>query len=151
MKTKVIFLGLCGVLYSDRTEYAYGARPLPAQPSTWDKFDPVAIDLLKKAVRETGAAIVLSSEWRSSANLDALEWRLGIRFDGATRPAREYDSRGQQVADWLNQYPEVNRYAILDDSTDVLPLQACHLVRTSTRNGFLISHCEALIALLGRE
>lgn len=152
MKSKIIFLDIDGVLCSMRSAAANNGYPAALNAMHWDKFDQVAINLLQQAVRETGASVVLSSNWRSDVNTQALEWRLGIRIDGVTRPdSSSLEIRGAQIHDWLIEHPEVERYAILDDEEDMLPSQMDKLCRTSKRNGFLIGHYDELCELLGRE
>lgn len=60
---KVIFLDFDGVLNSLRSCIAFHGYPFP-ESDTWDKFDLVAIGLMKKLCKETGAKIVLSTSWR---------------------------------------------------------------------------------------
>jgi hypothetical protein len=33
--------------------------------------------------------------------------------------------RGEEIKAWLHQHPEVTRYAIVDDDSDMLPEQVC--------------------------
>lgn len=148
---KVIFLDIDGVLCSMRSEKAYYGSPEAGDPSTWDRFDHCAIDLLKRALKETDAKVVLSSNWRGAVNMPTLEYCLGIKIIDRTRdPASADELRGQQIQDWLAAHPEVTRYAILDDDEDMLPAQLDKLCRTSKRNGFLLGHYDELLELLGQ-
>lgn len=146
---KVIFLDIDGVLCSMRSAAAHGGYPAAGNPMSWSKFDDTAIELLRTAIAETGAHVVLSSSWRTEVNMGALEYRLGLRLHGATRASAENDARGKQIEDWLLANPGVQRYAILDDGEDMLPHQMDKLCRTSHRNGFLLGHYEELVELLG--
>lgn len=150
MKSKIIFLDIDGVLCSMRSAAANNGYPVALNAMHWDKFDQVAINLLKQAIRHTGASVVLSSNWRNDVNIQALEWRLGIRIEDVTREEFKKDEpRGAQIRDWLAVHPEVERYAILDDDEDFLPNQMDKLCRTSMRNGFLIGHYDELCEMLG--
>lgn len=145
---KVIFLDIDGVLCSMRSSAALGGYPAAGNPTSWGKFDDVAIRLLQEAIRQTGAVIVLSSSWRNDVNREALQWRLGIRIEDVTRYGAESEPRGVQIHDWLLRNPGVTEYAILDDDEDMLQDQMPRLCRTSKRNGFLLAHYEELIKLL---
>lgn len=145
---KVIFLDIDGVLCSHRSCAANGGYPAPGNPVSWGKFDDVAVRLLQEAILKTMATVVLSSNWRSTVNLAALQWRLGIRIDSVTREGTEAEPRGAQIHDWLVRHPGVESYAILDDDEDMLPDQMEHLCLTSKRNGFLLGHYDDLLEKL---
>jgi len=151
MRNKIIFLDIDGVLCSLRSAMAFGGRPVVDSSSSWSKFDPVAVGLLKSAIVETGASVVLCSNWRHDANMPTLEYVLGINIMDVTRDHEDGDTRGDQIKDWLANHPEVERYAILDDKEDYYSGQMDHLCRTSTRNGFLLGHYEELVDLLGPD
>lgn len=145
---KVIFLDIDGVLCCARSCVAHGGYPAAGNPVSWGKFDEVAIKLLQEAMRKTGAIVLLSSSWRSMVNLEALQWRLGIRIESVTREGAEAEPRGAQIHDWLIRHSGVEAYAILDDDEDMLPYQMPHLCLTSKRNGFLLGHYEELLEKL---
>lgn len=145
---KVIFLDIDGVLCSMRSAIAHGGYPQAANTATWNRFDRTAIALLRTAIDQTGAEIVLSSKWREEVNIPTLEYCLGIKILDTTRISIDKEIRGAQIADWLASNPDVTRYAILDDDEDMMPAQMDHLCRTSKRNGFLIGHYDELIELL---
>lgn len=146
---KVLILDIHGVLCSARSAAAYGGYPAPGNPASWDRFDQTAIDLLKSAVKLTGARVVLGSTWRESASIPALEYRLGLKIMDVTRPSTAEDSRGSRLRDWLAGHPEVERYAILDDDEDFYAVQKDRLCLTSKRNGFLLGHFDELVEMLG--
>lgn len=146
---KVIFLDIDGVLCSMRSSAAQGGYPAAGNPASWGKFDDTAVELLRTAIAETGAVVVLSSSWRTEVNIGALEYRLGLRIRDVTRASNEDDMRGKQIGDWLATHDDVQRYAILDDGEDMLPHQMDKLCRTSKRNGFLLGHYEELVEMLG--
>lgn len=146
---KVIFIDVESVICSLRSSTAYGGYPSPDKARTWAKFDPVAVAMLKAAMKETGASIVICCEWRDHANIETLEYVLGIDDIEVTRSAVPSEIRGDQIYDWLVAHPEVERYAILDDKEDYHPAQLDKLCRTSHRNGFLLGHYEELVEVLG--
>lgn len=147
---KVIFLDIHGVLCCARSAAAYGGYPAAGNPSGWYRFDRCAITLLQAAIKHTGARVVLSSNWRESVNIDALEYCLGVKFVGTTRASSgDTDTRGARVADWLAANPSVTQYAILDDDMDFNPDQMPKLCLSSKRNGFLLGHYDQLCELMG--
>ncbi len=148
---KVIFLDIDGVLCSARSCVAHGGYPAAGSPVSWGRFDEVALKLLQEVIRHTGAVVVLSSNWRTTVNLEALQWRLGVRIEDVTREGAEAEPRGAQIHDWLVRHPDVTAYAILDDDEDMLPEQMAHLCLTSKRNGFLLGHYEEVIQKLTSE
>ncbi|ARP53658.1 hypothetical protein ALFP_1771 [Alcaligenes faecalis] len=153
---KVIFLDIDGVLNSNRSAKALGGMPWPgkAKDRDWHLFDPVAVGLLQKACEETGAVCVLSSSWRmgmDSQDVSQLAERLGVRIVGLTRDTSYSEPRGDQIADWLSDHPEVSRYAIVDDDADMLDEQKEFFVKTSFREGLLFEHYMRLVSILGLE
>lgn len=151
MRKKILFLDVDGVLSSARSSVANNGYPAAKNPTSWNKFDEVAIYLVRTIVTRSGAAIVLTSSWRHEANIDALEYRLGLRVHDVTRVGRELDSRGGQIDDWLKEHPGVEAFAILDDEDDFLPYQMDFLCQTSPRNGLLLRHYEEAMRLLGDQ
>jgi hypothetical protein len=51
-------------------------------------------------------------------------------------PSKLSAIRGEEIAEWLREHPEVKEYAILDDSEDMLEEQKERFVQTSEYNGF---------------
>jgi len=148
---KVIFLDIDGVLNSLRSCLALGGRPHSARD--WHLFDQVAVGLLRRAIEETGAVCVLSSSWRvdidrAPGGLTALGECLGVPFIGVTRRSRGQECRGHEIRDWLAAHEDVQNWAILDDSSDMLPEQMSHLVHVDLREGFSLANYRHLVAVL---
>lgn len=81
LKMKVIFLDVDGVLNSDEYIHKVIKKKINGIES---EIDVEKIKLLKKAVDETGANVVLSSSWRYTRNaqyLKELLLRYGINAD----------------------------------------------------------------------
>ena len=96
---KVIFLDVDGVLNSD--EYFDKVRNLKIK-GIENQIDVEKIKLLKKAVDETGAKVVLSSSWRFTLNeqpLRDLLSRYGIGVYSRT-PYIDWE-RGLEIKKWL--------------------------------------------------
>lgn len=105
-----------------------------------------AVMWLNKLCKETNAKIVISSTWRMGINgfkltKEALR-NTGlleeIEIIGQTEILNQYDFniRGREIENYLDNHPEINRYVILDDDNDMLPNQINHLVQTDTDYGF---------------
>lgn len=119
---KVLFLDIDGVCNS----LAFAAKN---GMNLWNKVDPAACKLVQQIIAATGCKVVLSSTWRlypdslkvvrqevcqiidSTPNLQGAGQHYGIT------------ARGVEIKDWLDRHPDVERYAILDDNSDMLPGQ----------------------------
>ena len=94
---KVIFLDVDGVLNSD--EY----------------FDKIRNKLLKQAVIQTGAKVVLSSSWRHTKNGEQLK-ELLAKFEIYTdRTPYLQNKRGIEIKQWLINNENIEDFVILDD------------------------------------
>lgn len=167
---KVIFLDIDGVLNGTRTAIAYkGYGPGSNRPGstfyseheiTDPKLDPVAVNMLRVLVEETGAKIVISSTWRmhytpqAFANMfrDVYDWDAPVidRTPVHFRMSGRYP-RGGEISEWLEDKPEVTKYVIIDDDTDMLPYQIeHHFVNTCSHNGFSFQNFERALEILGK-
>jgi hypothetical protein len=101
-------------------------------------------------LRDTRAAVVLSTSWRTAFDratlwhaLDACGFK-GCVVGATARSSRDFwrvrglefdqEQRGHQIAMWLIEHPEVERAVILDDSPDMWVLKPL-LVQTSPSTG----------------
>lgn len=153
--TKVLFLDIDGVLNSQRTCEAFGGPATGGFPHGFDApnmalFDHAAIALIRKLCEKTGASIVLSSSWRiihsvhecaNGLNLPIFDQTPSLNWRGRTR--------GHEILDWLAHHPEVTRYAIVDDDSDMLMVQLPHFVQTDFKEGLTFANYESLLFLLG--
>lgn len=138
--TKVIFLDIDGVLCTHRSHRAYGS-----QRGMERHFDPCAVKLVERLCIESEAVLVLSSTWRKLMTQQAMtailmnagmrdvpwheDWKTEVRF--SDRP------RGGEIFTWLEDHPEVSRYAIIDDSSDFRECQRYFHVKTTMEDGLL--------------
>lgn len=149
---KVLFLDIDGVLNSADW---YGHRPhkfLKDNPeeSDWEcELDPAALALFKKLVHDNpDLQIVISSTWRLNYELDEFKRRFAQMF--TIEPSRVIDKtprlgsiRGLEIQDWLNRNPQVTKFAIIDDDSDMGDLMD-HLFKTSWQSGIQMSHVKEL-------
>ncbi len=109
---KVIFLDIDGVLNSD--EYFDKIENLNVQ-GIEREIDVNKIKLLKRAVDETKAKVVLTSSWRYTKKAKYLKDLLSnfeIYVDST--PFINH-KRGLEIKKWLSDNPNVGDYVILDD------------------------------------
>lgn len=110
---KIIFLDIDGVLNSD--DFFEGTANSDLQ-GIEREIDVEKIKLLKKAIDETGAKIVLSSSWRYMKKVQDLKELLsqyGISITGSTSFIE--GKRGLEINQWLIEHPDVVDFVILDD------------------------------------
>jgi len=136
-KTRVIFLDIDGVMlpagYTERV--MVDGELVPVLPNVQDPgFSPVALSALRMVFQQTGASVVLSSEWRRTEDLKnsvgmALRTRGLPQLRGCTTKALKprpecleaheviafAERRAREIGDWLRQHPEVLSWVVLDD------------------------------------
>lgn len=121
---KVIFLDIDGVLNDDET------YKKERTPEGYCGVDEKYIRNLKYIVDQTGAEIVLSSDWRSEWHhngihgkdmfylLDKLK-KYGLSIIDKTPghvKGKNHSGRGQEIAKYLKAHPGITDYVILDDN-----------------------------------
>lgn len=152
---KVIFLDIDGVLNSD--EYLDRIKNLDIK-GIEREIDVEKIKLLKKAIDETGAKVVLSSSWRYTRNAQYLkELLLNYGIYAAVTPFIQ-NERGLEIKQWLSDNQDVEDFVILDDeifnSYDEELMKK--LIKISNGNGYNIGEgllpkdVDEIIKRLGR-
>lgn len=155
---KILFLDFDGVLNSTRTSIAfanikgYGTGSLSFStdsryPTEFSKeyfrLDPIAIELLRRVIEDTGAKIVISSTWRLGSCVEHFNklfecygWDTTDIVIGMTPYFGKI--RGDEVKQWLdeNKALGITHYVIVDDSSDFRPEQKPHFVQTNLNIGF---------------
>lgn len=146
----IIFLDFDGVLNSAESHFLNE----DLKKHIWG-IDSRNVIFLNELVKDSGASIVVSSSWRLMGTLNELQAILekhGLMKDvviGVTDDLRGY--RGEEIQKWLDEHPEVTNYVILDDSSDMLPSQIEHFVRTSNVSGFSLTHLRAAAEILNPD
>lgn len=137
---KVLFLDIDGVINTVGGElglrYCYN---FDSEKDSRNKYsislDPACLYYLRSIVQDTGCKIVISSTWRHGETVDSMkEWfNCPITKDAIIDKTPSFTSlshpelkdrkgrvqRGEEIKWWLDQHPEVTRYAVLDDDTDM--------------------------------
>jgi HAD domain in Swiss Army Knife RNA repair proteins len=158
---KVLFLDIDGVLNSSQFNKAL-IRNVGRKGLLIKEFCPLASSNLLEILSEVpDVKIVVSSSWRLHESLEGLRailWaNAGVpeeRVIGAT-PCLQWDDpekhgRGQEIQAWLDKHPEVTKFVILDDSSDMAHLKP-HLVQTNWMHGLMLEEAEEVIRRLEPE
>lgn len=160
---KILFLDIDGVLNGIETferqhrrweaAAAQGHEPVVVMQ---DMIDPLMLGRILDVIKRTGCKVVISSTWRGWLDtppddkiLENIglapfiheDWRTG--FD----PKR---FRGNEIAEWLSNHPEVSTFAIVDDDTDMLDSQRPFFVKTDCETGIQPEEVEKLVDILGQ-
>ena len=169
---KVIFLDVDGVLNSHQSATFWHSK---RDQETWEtsmykewegtikeyiarEFCPIALSNTEELVRQVpGVKIVVSSTWRLGETVETLKkilYPAKLVADAIIdvtpsfhrrNDAGEQMTRGHEIQDWLNRHPEVDKYVIIDDDSDMLDSQKENFVKTSGFHGF--QHLDMLWAL----
>jgi len=123
--SKVLFLDIDGVVNCINTRQRHrGAIGI----------DPDLAVLIKKIlIGVENLNVVLSSSWRCfQGGREEVENSVLPIYDVTPRINGE---RGWEIKKWLDDHPDVEKYAILDDDSDMLPSQLPNFFRTSWDTG----------------
>jgi hypothetical protein len=105
---KVLFLDIDGVLNCLGTRQTYRG---------FVGIDPALAQQIVKIQRDSGCKVVLASSWRLFVDgRDEVEKQVCDILD--VTPNLPGGFRGDEVRAWLDEHPEVTRYAIVDDDVD---------------------------------
>lgn len=128
---KVIFLDIDGVLNRLGTPFEKRTTTM------WNGFigmEPELVQRFNELVKSIGVKVVLSSTWRLSDT-----WREDMKGNGLDFEFLDRTKsmgglpRGNEIELWLSEHPEVEKYCIIDDDSDMLPNQK--LFHTSYKDG----------------
>jgi hypothetical protein len=128
---KVLFLDHYGVLCLStkpvtRTEFSMPTEDEFADTDItfFSDFDPDAVAVLNDIIQQTGAEIVISSDWKRETTLSEMcefyqkqgiekmplaytEWLPGA--------ASYHEQRAGEINSWLDQHPEITHWVAVDD------------------------------------
>lgn len=124
---KVLFLDIDGVCNNKESAKKYNFRGSVG-------IDPELAFMVGKIVLDTGCEVVLSSTWRLWEETKQQVFKQVYPFIDIT-PDLRGTTRGEEIQAWLDKHPEVVKYAILDDDTDMLDNQLPHFFQTSWETG----------------
>jgi len=124
---KVLFLDIDGVVNCAKTTQRH--RGVIG-------IDPYMAFIVGKLVDNVGCKVVLSSSWKNWAEGIAEIEKQVVKLHDKT-PYLHYSEacRGDEIKAWLDKHPEVEKYAILDDDSDMLKEQLPNFFQTSWNTG----------------
>jgi hypothetical protein len=90
-----------------------------------DNFNKKAVDILNDILKQTGAEIIVSSDWKGHATLEELK-EMYIKYGVIKSPIDvtpnhyfgRYElemTRCSEIKDWLEEHPEVTHWVAVDD------------------------------------
>lgn len=141
---KVLFLDIDGVVNSEESfKNGSGGNT---------DIDPYMAFLVGKIQLETDCKVVLSSSWRHHPDgIKMVEDRVVKIIDKTPfSRSKERDKRGYEIQDWLDAHPEVSRYAIIDDSGDMLEEQMENFFQTTWQKGITEEIMQKIIIHLNK-
>lgn len=146
---KVLFLDIDGVINSSRTYAVFNAYPHDLSERDLKMFDWVAIGLIRSLCTRGDVEIVLSSSWRLEDFYPKIGPALNLPIIDRTRSFSPL--RGDEIQDWLDNHPNVTKYAIVDDldKGDMLESQLPRFVKVDRGEGLTWSNYKALCDLFG--
>lgn len=163
---KIIFLDVDGCL--NHMDYYMSDRCTGNLHGEEGDIDPLCADRINKICHETGAKIVLSSDWRINWPhcIDRIE-RGGIKkglivdktpehgwvcitSDSLADELKSWRTRGSEIEDWLSQHPECENFVIIDDRMDFTEEQWEHFVHVNSMHGIDDDDVKFAINILNR-
>ncbi len=154
---KIIFLDFDGVI---RIPVFTGGPEVDAE------FCSERMKRVARLAEDTGARIVISSDWRSRYDWEGMakligyhiptglihsDWKTPMLVEG--RPGSDIViaiPRGAEILSWLAKYPEVSQFVVLDDMpSKCFPLMKDQLVHCQLLDGFTEERFERAVAILG--
>jgi len=145
---RILFLDMDGVMNNAKSSHL---------PDQFFPIEPYAVLLLDRIIQATGCKIVLSSSWRHMPDWREILKKRMPSIEILDRTPRYSSSskygvderdlcRGHNIQDWLDEHPEVERYAIVDDSADMLSEHQRHFFKTSWHEGLTEELANSIIA-----
>ena len=145
---KILFLDIDGVVNCATTSQRHRGTI---------GIDPYMALLVDRIIQATGCGVVISSSWRhSKERLDEIR-KQACEFTDITPSGRltnyEDRPRGHEIRKWLDRHSDVervDRYAILDDDSDMLDEQLPSFFKTSWQTGLTQEIADKVIAHLNK-
>jgi len=137
---KIIFLDIDGVLNS-----AKYYKMVDRTKKDWNRFNPLAVEMIRRLLEEFKASIVISSTWRYGL---VKELKKELNKSGLIKylhkdwktPQTYPSHRGEEICLWLDNHPEATDYVIIDDDENILEEQKNLFIRTDIKEGMTEEH-----------
>ena len=152
---KVIFLDIDGVL--NHTQWYVDDRNPGNLNGQEGDIDPLCVERVFRIVNETGAKIVLSSDWKLSwpfarQRLEKAGFPEGLIIDKTPDLVmRVTDQRGLEIKSWLGQHKDCTNFCIIDDRTDFYEEQLPHFVHVDSFCGLTDDNADIAIMILNHH
>lgn len=122
-------------------------------------IDPLCVERINKICAQTGAKIVVSSDWRISSGWQNRLEKAGLQNIIDKTPVtvlgqygKTYHfSRGEEIDMWLQWHPSVKNYVIIDDREDMMNNQKDHFVHVNPYRGFTDADMVKTIKILEKQ
>lgn len=164
---KIIFLDIDGVLNSDRSVLASSGHCLSRL--NLDALDPIALSILRRLLKKSGAKIVFSTSHRNdpviadnfaatfakATDLEAYIWpgSNGLSHITPTILENVKKRRGEEIQKWIDAYEksagEELIYLIFDDSGGMLESQHRNFILVDAAVGLSASNYYEACKVLG--
>jgi HAD domain in Swiss Army Knife RNA repair proteins len=128
---KILFLDHYGVMCLGATEIVRTEHSMPTadefagtDKTYFSDFDPSAVESLNHILDQTGAEIVVSSDWKCKISIEGMcEFyqaqgikKMPIDYTAWLPGAATYhEQRAGEINAWLEQHPETTHWAAVDD------------------------------------
>jgi len=137
---KIIYLDIDGVLNS-KTYY----KTVDRTKKDWNRFNPLAVEMIKRLIEEFKSSIVISSTWRfafvKELKNELIKSGLVKYLHKDWKTPEAYPShRGEEINLWLDNHPEAIDYVIIDDDENILEEQKNWFIRTDINEGMTEEH-----------
>jgi hypothetical protein len=108
-------------------------------------WDEELVKRFNKLLHDADAHWVLSSSWRHAERwrLDMFNMGMDVKRLVDRTPHLPGEIRGKEIDEWLKKHANVERYAIIDDDSDMLPWQGRHF--------FQINYAEGLTPIIAEQ
>lgn len=143
---KAIFLDIDGVICSIRSAVAYGGYPWKIDEDSISLFDEVAVALIRQVCEKTEAVVILSSVWRKYHDIKLIGVTLELPIIDKTPVI--VGKRGNEIKAFLEQNPQIKKYAIVDDDSNMLDEQMPYFVKVDSKEGLSYGNYEQLLTIL---
>ena len=111
----------------------------------WNRFNPLAVEMIKRLIEEFKSSIVISSTWRfafvKELKNELIKSGLVKYLHKDWKTPEAYPShRGEEINLWLDNHPEAIDYVIIDDDENILEEQKNWFIRTDINEGMTEEH-----------
>lgn len=159
----VIFLDIDGVLNSQEYyHHIYNIYKETGKHVSHHFVDETPLNLLINYLNSSSTKLVISSSWKYSNNpeetikqFDSYDpeciniAKLNKFIIGCTpRIYKEGSCRGTEIKWWLDNHPEINKYVIIDDDSDMLSEHLPYFIKTQNKYGLKQCHIDKIIKIL---